>query len=703
MIYNDLSLAKDDLKWILQSPTIISDETNLLNKKRVEQYINQFDSINNEYIKNFYSELFINLGFEKLVFKNEFDKESLPVIGFLENIGMVLIYEQLSDGSFKVQTKLGKEIFFNFPENSFFSVINKKKIENKITAVEMFKNIAYEQKRLLIYAGIATFTINTLALGTSLYTMQVYDRVVPTGAMSTLVALSIGVFIAMFLELMIKFSKSILLDYATKQMDIEYSNNIFRRFLQIRCDSLPKSIGTLSGQLQSYNSVRSFITSAALYIFIDVPFSLIFVLAIFIIGGLKIGMIPILFFLLSLFVGFFFRKKIEQASLNSSMASHKKMGLMVEAVENSENIKATGAGFGILNNWNKLTQEAINDDIVIRHYSDKSNYITAFLQQLSYISIVSIGAYLVSEEGELTMGALIAMTILSGRVLQPIAQLPNHFVQWGKTKLAINDLNNIYNLDRDNENIDRPLTPFLDTVDLKCQDVKFGYTDQSNAISIANLEIKEGEKVAILGAIGSGKTTLLKMLAGLYKPKSGSIFLNGIDMQFIKRDFLTEVINYLPQNNKLFSGTLRDNLIFGMIGVNDYEVIEAAKLTGLITLINALPNGLDTVVPEGGESVSGGQKQLIALTRMLISDKKLLLLDEPTASLDEGTEKRIISMLKGKITDKQTLIVVTHKPIVLNLVDRIVLVSANGIIMDGNKDEVLKKLSAPKIIAKENI
>ncbi len=568
--------------------------------------------------------------------------------------------------------------------------------KEKSSAYEMFKKVALEQKRLLVYAAAATFSINTLALGTSLYTMQVYDRVVPTGAISTLVALTIGVFIAIFLEMMIKFSRSVLLDYATKKMDIEYSNDIFERFLRIRCDALPKSIGTLTGQLQSYNNVRAFITSAAMFLFIDLPFSIIFILAIFVIGGFAMGLVPIGFLILSLIVGFIFRKKIDQASKNSSMASYKKMGLMVETVENSENIKATGAGFNILNNWNRLTQEAVDDDIEIRHYSDMSSYITAFLQQLSYIAIVSLGAYLVAENGTITMGALIAMTILSGRILQPIAQLPNQFVQWGKASLAVKDLDNVYKLASDNDGITRPLSPYLDTTNIRCKDIAFGYTENSNVISVSELNIKQGEKVAILGAIGSGKSTFLKILAGLYKPTKGFVYLDGIDMQLIKRDFLTENMSYLPQTTKLFAGTLRDNLIFGMIGISDEQIIEAAKLTGLIGLINALPNGLDTVVPEGGESVSGGQKQLIALTRMIVANKKIILLDEPTASMDEGTERQIISMLHQKLSPDQTMVVVTHKPIVLNMVDRIIVLTPNGVAVDGTKEEVLAKLTPKK-------
>ena len=697
MIYDNLNLAKEDLKWLLGVNTIISDSTNSLNSKKVEMILENLTSFDAKYLELFYVELFSSLDFESLSFSKDISKQFLPNFAIVPNFGVVFIYEQTKEGEYKAQSKDGIKIFKSFPLNTRFANLRKKEVsKEKTSAYEMFKKVALEQKRLLVYAAAATFSINTLALGTSLYTMQVYDRVVPTGAISTLVALTIGVFIAIFLEMMIKFSRSVLLDYATKKMDIEYSNDIFERFLRIRCDALPKSIGTLTGQLQSYNNVRAFITSAAMFLFIDLPFSIIFILAIFVIGGFAMGLVPIGFLILSLIVGFIFRKKIEQASKNSSMASYKKMGLMVETVENSENIKATGAGFNILNNWNRLTQEAVDDDIEIRHYSDMSSYITAFLQQLSYIAIVSLGAYLVAENGTITMGALIAMTILSGRILQPIAQLPNQFVQLGKASLAVKDLDRIYQLASDNEGITRPLSPYLDTTNIRCQDIAFGYSENSNVISVAQLNIKQGEKVAILGAIGSGKSTFLKILAGLYKPTKGFVYLDGIDMQLIKRDFLTENISYLPQSTKLFAGTLRDNLIFGMIGISDEQIIEAAKLTGLIGLINALPNGLDTVVPEGGESVSGGQKQLIALTRMIVANKKIILLDEPTASMDEGTERQIISMLHQKLSPDQTMVVVTHKPIVLNMVDRIIVLTPNGVAVDGTKEEVLAKLTPKK-------
>ena len=273
-----------------------------------------------------------------------------------------------------------------------------------------------------------------------------------------------------------------------------------------------------------------------------------------------------------------------------------------------------------------------------------------------------------------------------------MSQIPGLFVQWGKTKVAIEDLEGLYKLDSDNEGIDRPITAHLQSHGILCKDLTFSYSQDSAVLNIPNLLIQPGEKVAILGAIGSGKSTLLKMLSGLYKPTSGKVLLDDIDMQQLSKDNISNAIGYLEQDTKLFSGTLRDNLSVGLIDVSDEEILKACKLTELIKLISILPKGLDTSVPEGGQSVSGGQRQLIALTRMLIGKSKVLLLDEPTASLDEGTEKHILSILQKNTTKEQTLIVVTHKPALLNLVDRIIILTEKGIVADGKKEAVLEML-----------
>jgi ATP-binding cassette subfamily C protein LapB len=258
----------------------------------------------------------------------------------------------------------------------------------------------------------------------------------------------------------------------------------------------------------------------------------------------------------------------------------------------------------------------------------------------------------------------------------------------------VEDLDRVYALDRDNEGVERPLSPSVLKPHFSCNSVLFAYGENSPAIKVEKLTITSGEKVAIVGMIGSGKSTLLKILSGMYKPQEGKILFNGIDMHHISRNRLNETIGYLPRNVKLISGTLRDNLLLGLAGISDEKIMDAAMKTGLIQLINTLPQGLDTPVPEGGESVSGGQKQMIVMTRIVLMEPKALLLDEPTANMDDHTERQILDAIRQQLTAQNTLVIVTHKPALLGLVDRIVVMAPKGIVMDGPKDVVLQKLNA---------
>lgn len=671
------------IEWILNEATTIKEKTNKLTKIEKIEIIEKYKKEKN------ILKIIEEIGYIELKLEKKIKKEFLPIIAILPENDIYFIYEE-NNGEYKCETKDGIKYIKNFEKEIRFSRLKEKEKKEKKTAKEMIKEIALEEKKILIYITIATFVTTILTLATSFYTMQVYDRVIPTNSLSTLTTLTIGVIIAIILETIIKLSRSTLMNYSTKKIDIEYSNDIFKRFLKIRCDQIPKSIGTLSGQLQSYSTIRTFIITTATFIIIDLPFSFIFIAIVFMLGGDIMGMIPIIFLIASILIGFMYKNKIEMASKDAVNNSYRKMGLMVETIENIENIKMTNAGNGIANKWNKITEEGVDQDIKIKHYSDIANYYAVFFQQICYILLVCVGSYIVTEGGELTMGGLLAITILSGRILQPISQLPNNFMQYGKAKIAINDLEKIYTLEQDNNEIEQPLTPYIEEANIKIDEIEFQYTKE-NIIKFNNIEIKEGEKVAIIGPIGSGKTTLLKMIGGLYKPTKGKIYINNIDIQLIKREYLNEQINYLQQTTKLFIGTLRDNLSFGMIGINDEKIIEACKKTGLINLINSLPKGLDTIIPEGGELFSGGQKQLIGITRTIIQNKKILLLDEPTASVDEMTERNIINLLKKEIKEKETLIVVTHKPIILNLVNRIIVLNEKGILLDG-KEEILKIL-----------
>ncbi len=700
MIYLTLEQAKADIHWLVRECSVAPFSALRLTEYETAMLEKELDSHDDAFIREFYEILFERAGLREMDLTTDITEQSLPVLAFIPKEGLRVVMEKEAGGNWTCESSEGIKRLKTFPKGTLFTPAKAvRDRKEKRTAREMFKEIALRQKQTVLYAAIAALSINTLALGTSFFSMQVYDRVIPTQGLSTLAALGIGVFIAIFLEFLLKLSRSYLVDGASASMDIEYAHDVFSRFLRIRADALPKSIGTLSGQLQSYATVRSFITSATLYLLIDFPFSLIFLAVIVMIAGGKIGLMIVFFMLLSITVGVFFKRKIEMLSKNSSMASHKKLGLLVESVENAENVKVTGAGWSLLSRWNHLSEDAIFDDIQIRRYSEMATYMAGFFQQVSYISVVAMGAYLVSTTDELTMGGLIATTILSGRVLSPISMLPNLLVQWGRTKISIEDLDNVYGLALDNEGIDKPLNPESLQPYFRCEHLKFAYGELAPVVNIDALSIKPGEKVAILGTIGSGKSTLLKILAGLYHPTEGKVYLDNMDLQQISRNRLNEVIGYLPQHVKLISGTLRDNLLLGLVGINDEQIMDAALQTGLIHLVNTLPQGLDTLVPEGGESVSGGQKQMIALTRLVLTEARVLLLDEPTANMDDGTERQVIQTIQSKLTSEHTLIVVTHKPALLALVDRIIVINAQGVMMDGPKESVLQKLS-PKVVKK---
>jgi ATP-binding cassette subfamily C protein LapB len=695
MIYKDFALLQNDFDFITNKCSLEYFWANKPSDFELEEELSKVKNLDNKTIKDFYERVLKKFELITYKWKNELKDYELPALALIPNEGLKILIEKNSDGSYKCEDALGESAFvLNSTDISFLPFkLNHLEKDTIKTASQVFKTTALKYKKYIFYIAIASLSMNILALGISFFSMQVYDRVIPSANIYTLVALSIGVLIAIFLEFMTKIAKSTIIDGVSSVLDLEYSHHIFDRFLKIRCDVLPKNLGLLSGQIQSYASIRTFIISFSSYILIDLPFSMIFVIAIIAIGGINMGIVLLTFFALAILLGLIFKKRIENLTQTSSMASYKKLGLLVETIENAELIKANGGKGGFINKWNALTKSAIDDDIKIKEYSDLVTYISALLQNISYICLVGLGAYLITnEKNMITMGALIAVTILSNRVLSPLSQLPNIFVLYGKSKMAIRDLNKLYEHKVDNDGIKREIYPNLNDADIVCSKLKFAYQEETSVIDIDKLTIPSGNKIGILGVIGCGKSTLLKILAGIYAPTSGKIFVDNIDMQHISRTVINKTIGYLPQSTKLLCGTLRENLIFGLSSKSDDEILEACRKTGLITLISSLPQGLDTAVPEGGDSVSGGQKQLIAITRIFLANPKILILDEPTASLDDGTERFLIKAISSILTPNHTLILATHKVSLLSLVDRLIVLGPNQILMDNEKNIILNQL-----------
>lgn len=420
MIYKDHQQLSTDLNWLCKETTL--DEFNAF-KISNYQYNLFFDALNNPEsstftlkkplttsptdaaVLSFYDELLAEFDLEKNRWEKQVNIKMLPMLVLIPDLGMRIVVGLNGDGSYQLSGVNGIERFSSFPKQTKFKKIRlKTKDISKKSARQMFKSFALEQKRFIVYAIIASVSINVLAISTSLYALQVYDRVIPTNGISTLISLTIGVTIAIILEMIVKFSRAAILDQAAKNMDIEYSYNVFERFLSVRSDALPKSIGSMSSRLQGYASVRSFISSAAMFIFVDFPFIFLFLGVIFLIGGWTIVQIILASLVIAILVGVFFKSRVEVLMKSSTLVAHKKMGLLVETVENSQVVKATNAKWSLINKWSKLTEDAVDDELKVKHYTDMSTFIATFVQQMSYVFVVAIGAYIIATSAALTMG-----------------------------------------------------------------------------------------------------------------------------------------------------------------------------------------------------------------------------------------------------------------------------------------------------------
>lgn len=565
--------------------------------------------------------------------------------------------------------------------------------QQKITFAELLKENILEHKSIVIEAVIASFIISLLALAVSLFSMQVYDRVIPTRSEYTLIILSSGVALVILFEAFMKFARSHVMDRMVVGMDQNLSRSVFERLLKVRVDQMPNSVGSLAAQLRGYEQVRSFFTASTLFTLVDLPMSFLFIVIIAIIGSPIIAVVPLIAALIGLVLGLHSRNKINTIAQEGAQASYQKTGVLVEAVEGIETIKAGAGNWKFLSKWLGIMNITTQNDLKMRHANDNLNYAVQMLQQISYVGIVITGSYIVMG-GNMTIGGLIASTILGGRILAPIMNVPNMLVQYSHAKAAQMNIENLYKLEQDNQGVDYPLSPSKIYGNYQCNQLKFNYTGNDRpALDIPNLTIRAGERVAILGTIGSGKSTLLKLLSGLYAPTAGHILLDGLDMSQLSRESLSDQVGYLQQDHRLFQGTLRDNLLIGMPTPTDDVLSRALHRTGLIKLIAGHSSGLDLMISEGGKGLSGGQKQLVAFTRLVLTQPSVWLLDEPTASMDNSQEQQCIQVLAQELQDpKKTLILSTHKTALLALVDRIIIMNDSEIVMDGPKQAVLDQL-----------
>ena len=543
---------------------------------------------------------------------------------------------------------------------------------------------------------LATFIINFLALVSSLYVMNVYDRVIPNQAYETLWVLSIGVMLAILFEFLAKMIRGHLTDIAGKKADLIISSAIFRRMMALRLADRPASAGSYANNLREFESVREFMTSASLLVLVDLPFLLLFITVIFIVGG-KLAIVPVIIIPIVIIVGFIVQRPLSRYINESMKESSQRQGLAVEALEGIETLKTNNATGWAQQRWDTYTAKTSASSIKVK---DTANFMINFsvaMQQLNTVFLVLFGTYLIHNENtaeRITMGALIAAVILSGRALSPLAQVAGLATRFQQAKLALEGLNNI--IERPIERVPerKYISPSNIQGNITFENTCFQYQEDGKpAVSNLNLQIRAGEKIGILGRIGSGKSTMLKLASGLYDGSTGNVMLDNIDMRQIDPNFLRSQILLLGQSPRLFLGTLRENMDLARSDgySSDQELLEALQRFGLDKIIRSHPKGLDMPLGEDGLGLSGGQKQIIALARMTLRNPRIVLLDEPTTGLDQATERMSLQAISQWAQDK-TLLVVTHRPQVLQIVNRIIVMDEGKVVMDGPRDLVLQRL-----------
>lgn len=622
-------------------------------------------------------------------------RDRLPQIWLGADGTIALVRSQALHGDWEVETPAGRETWTVLPcHGRFLEIWTRLEDGQKLTSARaMFGQALREVRGAFVFVALATLATSVFAFGTSLYSMQVYDRVVPVKGFSTLLVLTIGVLIASVLEFALKVAKTHILEPAIEHVDGRLSKQIYERLLHVRLDCFPATVGTLASQVKSYETVRSFYF-AAIALGIELPFALCFLVLIALLAGPILAAIALGFFVVALVLGLALRRRILLHTQSSVASANQKWGLLVQTVEGIETIKASGAQWQHQNRWNRLAQEALDDDLKIRRLSEVSGYLTAMMNQLSYVALIAAGAWYAISDGTITSGTLVACSILSGRVLAPVAMIPGLVSQWAYARVSLGHLDALLALRADNDAVERPLAPERFEGRFSLDRVAFAYAGQANPIRIERLEIAPGERVGVIGSIGSGKSTLLKILCGLYPAQSGRVLLDGLDVNHVSRQHLAEQCGYLPQDPRLFSGTLRDNLVHGLVGRDQEEIVEAARATGLLAHIAADPRGFDLPISEGGAGLSRGQRQLVAITRLVLQRPSIWLLDEPTSGMDEQTEVQAIRAIAATIGANDTLVVVTHRPRLTELVARLVVLGGKGLVLDGPKAQVLARMAA---------
>jgi ATP-binding cassette subfamily C protein LapB len=540
--------------------------------------------------------------------------------------------------------------------------------------------------------ALAAVVINIFGLVTSLFTMTVYDRVLPNNATSSLVALSIGLAIVVIFDFVLKMLRAYFVDIAGAQIDKEVGDTLFQKLLSLRLELKKGSTGALTGLMRELEALRDFFASATLTAVVDVPFILLTLLVVWLIGG-SVVLVPAIMVPVVIIVGLLTQPAMDRLSAKAMGEGLLKQSVLVEAIGGLETVKAAGAGPLLSQRWSRAQEQHSDSSLRQRLIASIGITTATSAGTLSYAGVVVVGVGLIAKL-ELTMGGLIACSILAGRAVAPLAQISQLLSRMTSTRTAYRQLNELMEQPAEGP-AGEALRLNAVQGKIEFRNVSFRYPGASEkALDEVNFTIEPGDKVALLGRVGSGKSTIARLILGLYPPEDGLIMIDGTDIRQLDPADMRSKMGAAMQESVLLTGSVRENIILGRSHIDDEEMLRATHLSGTHQFMGQIANGYDLRLADRGEGLSGGQRQSIALARALAGRPPIVLFDEPTSAMDTQTETALIQRLQEELKDR-TVVLITHRPPLLALVKRIILVDKGKIAMDGPRDDVMKQLTRP--------
>ncbi|MGP9677630.1 type I secretion system permease/ATPase [Halomonas sp. AOP27-A1-41] len=539
---------------------------------------------------------------------------------------------------------------------------------------------------------VAALIANVLALAGIIFTRQVYDRVIPAESYSTLYVLFSGVMIALLFDFILRRTRVKVTDLLGKRADLRMSDRVFGHALRIKNSQRPTSTGTFISQIRELERVRELLTSTTVTAFSDMPFFILFCFVFWYIAG-SLVLVPLVALVLMLLPALLVQRKLKRLANESMRESSLRNAMLVESIQGIDDIKALQAEPRFQGQWNHYNSEVADVNLRIRYITNTLSVWGHTVITGVFAAVVLFGAPMVMS-GDLTTGSLVAASILASRMLSPMSGLTQVLSKWQQAKVAAEGLHKIMERPTDYSESEKSVHRPIINGDFEFNEALFKYNAEAKLPSLyaKQLTIAAGEKIAILGKNGAGKSTLLQACSGMLEPSEGEVTLDGIRLSHIDPADVRRDIALLSQNARLFHGTIRENLLMARPQSSDPELLEALQTTGALEFVRKLPDGLDHVILEGGGGLSGGQRQALLLARVFLRKPNILLLDEPTASLDESSEKRIIQSLSA-LSDDKTVVIATHRMALLSMVERILVIDNGRIVIDGQKDKVLAQLT----------